>query len=100
MKDLSAIFGKFAGREVPAVETLHEFPGRLGPIKLRSVKLVDGNDPILKGMEDAAAANGLRLRVWWPDSVGTADWDPARVNVYIIKAIDGKWRVSPEFKLG
>ncbi len=99
--DVSKIFNKFAGREVEMLEeekTLHL--KSLGDIKLTEVTLKNPNDPIVKEMSDEASKHGLSLRLWWPGTMGTMDYNTGRVNAHIEKAQDGKYRVSPNFNLG
>jgi hypothetical protein len=94
--DISAIFNKFAGREVPMNSrvvkvsgyTFHEIEPALKP------------DPVLTEMEDTARKNGLTLRVFWDGMGGTCDYRTDRVNAYIEKEADGKYRVSPNFGIG
>lgn len=97
MKDLSAIFGRFAGRELPLLEEQKEvLPGVIVPI----YRLRDKNDPLIGEMEAAARQERLSLRLWLPDSMGTADYKPNRVNAYVKKAPDGVFRISSTFSIG
>lgn len=95
-RDVSDIFNKFAGREVPmnsrtvkvAGYTLHEIQPALNP------------DPVLTEMKDEAKKHGLTLRVWWDGIMGTMDYRTNRVNAHIEKEADGKYRVSNRFDIG
>lgn len=94
--DVSRIFNKFAGREVP----LEEKVVRVAGYTFTEYDLKNNPDPVIEEMEQTAAKNGLSLRVWWPGVGGTCDYDTTRVNAHIEKSPDGKWRVSPNFGLG
>lgn len=94
--DVSAMFNKFAGREVPMKEEPYVYDGQT----YTRVKLADPNDPTLQEMRDAAKANGLKMRVWWPGVAGTCDFRMDRVNAHIEKEADGKYRVSKRFNIG
>jgi hypothetical protein len=94
--DVSDIFNKFAGREVPMKEEPFVIRGKT----YTQVRLADENDPTVKELHDDAKAKGLSLRLWWPGMAGTADFRMDRVNAHIEKATDGKWRISNRFDLG
>ncbi len=95
-RDVSAIFNKFAGREVAMKEEEFDFKGH----KYTQVKLADENDATVKEMRDAAKDAGLRLRLWLPGTVGTMDFRTDRVNARIEKEAGGKYRVSKRFNIG
>ena len=99
-KHITDVFNQFAGREIPVVESQHTstFAGK--PYTFDEVTLANPNDPTLQEMQKVANDNGLQLRVWLPDSMGTDDWLPNRVNAHVEKAADGKYRVSNKFDLG
>lgn len=78
---ITDLFNKFAGKEV------------LSPI-------MSMPDPVIAEMKQLANDNGLKLRVWFPNTVGTMDYQPDRVNAHIEKGADGKYRVSNRFNLG
>ena len=100
--DLSNIFGKFAGKEVPLKEEHWEIKIGDGkePIKGVDYKLANENDPVLKEMHKVAAENGLSLRVMWPGMMTTMDFRTDRANANIEKAADGKWRIANSFGIG
>lgn len=95
-RDVSHIFNKFAGREVPMKEEPVVIRGKT----YHQTKLVDENDPTLKEMHDAAKKAGLRLRVWLPGTMGTMDYRTDRVNAHVTKEADGKYRVGKKFNIG
>jgi hypothetical protein len=95
-RDVSHLFNKFAGREVPMKEEPFTIRGRT----YTQVKLADENDPTVQALRDEAKAHGLSMRVWWPGIAGTADFRMDRVNAHIEKGTDGKYRVGPRFDLG
>lgn len=100
--DLSALFSRFAGREVPMKEEPFEIELKSLGMTHKGVNIspADENDPVLKEMHEEAKKNGLSLRVWWKGVVGTMDYRTDRVNAHIEKGDDGKWRVSPRFNIG
>jgi len=81
-QDLTKLFNKFAGKEIP--------------VSFASNR----RDPTLEEMENLAKANGLILRVWFPDTLGTMDLRNDRINAYVNKEADGKYRVGNNFKIG
>lgn len=95
-RDVSHIFNKFAGREVPMKEEPVVVRGKT----YTQTKLVDENDATLQEMRDAAKAAGLRLRVWLPGTMGTMDYRTDRVNAHVEKGSDGKYRVGTKFNIG
>jgi hypothetical protein len=100
-RDVSHIFNKFAGREVPMVEEkkVHHSPYS-GDHEYTQVKLADPNDPTVQEMRDEAKKHGLKLRLWWPGIAGTMDFRTDRINAHIEKEADGKYRVSKRFNIG
>ena len=102
---IAHIFNQFAGKEVGVVETQQTFTFPAHGKTPAETFVIDEvspkeNDPILQQMEKAAKDKGFRLRVWFPGSVGTMDYDTRRVNAHVQKDPDGKYRVSPNFDLG
>jgi len=95
-RDISHIFNKFTGREVP----LKEEPIKIGKETYTQLKLANPNDPVLKEMQETAKAHGLKLRVFWPGVRGTADARIDRANTTLEKGADGKWRVGKNFRIG
>jgi len=79
---LSEVFSKFAGKEVPAFD--------------------EANDPTIKAIRERAAGYGWSLRVVW-QGMGEGEEPPKdskRLNAYIQRESDGKWRVQKNFDLG
>ncbi len=90
---ISAIFNRFAGKEIQVVETSRKMNIGGKEYSFDEVQPVK-DEPTLKEMQKVAHDNGLRLRVWFPGTVGTMDFRTDRVNVHVGKAPDGKWRVG------
>lgn len=100
-KDVSAIFNKFAGREVEVKEvTIHCGSGRSPYHTITECNFAHNPEPLVQEMEKTASDNGLTLRVWLPGIVGTMDYRTDRVNAHIEKETDGKYRVSSRFNIG
>ncbi|MBI1215719.1 MAG: hypothetical protein GC185_07870 [Alphaproteobacteria bacterium] len=98
--DVSSIFNKFAGREVPMTETERKMTIGGKEYSFNEVRPADQNDPVLGEMRDEAKKHGLSLRVWWEGIMGTMDYRTDRVNAHIEKGNDGKWRVGQRFNIG
>lgn len=99
--DLTAIFGKFAGREVPLIEKPYKIKTRyFGIIEGTNTFLADENDKTLQEMRDEARKHGLTLRVFWPGVTGTMEYKRSRVNAHLEQGDDGKWRVGSRFNIG
>jgi hypothetical protein len=100
--DLKAIFGTFAGREIPMVEEPYELelPNLGITHKGVLVRPLDPNDSTLADMKKAAEDNGLTLRLWWPGAGGDMSKKIRHVNAYIEKDSLGKWCVSNRFDTG
>lgn len=101
---LTAIFGKFAGREVSVTETSghYRLPGGYRGqdrvpggkvVQYTNVKL-NNDDPTTKEISSAAEENGLTVRVCLPGTFGTMDYCEDRLNVSVGKDGDGKYRVK------
>lgn len=98
---ITQIFNKFAGREVPMIETTRQMNIGGKNYSIEDVSLADPNDLTIQEMKKVAEDNGLKLRIFWPSrSAGTMDYRTDRVNAYIEKAPDGKYRVSNKFSIG
>ena len=96
MRNVSHIFNKFAGREVPMNSRIVKVAG----YTFNEIEPALNPDPVLTEMEDTATKNGLTLRVWWDGIAGTMDFRDDRVNAHIEKSDDGKYRVSKRFNIG
>jgi hypothetical protein len=98
--DLTKVFGKFAGREVPVNERAEEY--RVG--RLTKTRIVaspaDESPPVVQEMTEEAQKHGLKLRVLWPGRGYTDDYVRNRVNAHVEKAKDGKWRIAAKFDIG
>jgi len=82
-KNVTELFNKFAGREL-------KDPGRV----------TCDIDSTLGEIEQVAKDNGLKLRIWFPGTVGTMDYRTDRINVHVEKDAAGKFIVSDKFKIG
>ena len=101
-KDITKIFNQFAGREVSMEKTQQAVKFDNGTTVTFDVpELAILSDPTLQEMRRLANDNGLKLRFWFPpDSTGQDDFRDDRVNAYVEKAADGKYRVSKKFTVG
>ena len=95
-KDITQLFNKFVGREVPVRELSNSETGTVV-----YVEALNAPDPVIKEMEQLAKDNALSLRVWFPaGSRGTMDARRDRMNAHVEKAADGKYRVTDKFHIG
>lgn len=93
--DLKKTFAKYAGREVDATETVHQTKwGDFTSVHLNQA------DPVLTSLFQEAAQAGLEVRLWTPGTAGTCDHVVTRLNVYVEKEPDGKYRITDNFHLG
>ncbi len=101
--DLQKIFGKFAGKEINVIETKRKvnFPN-LGIIDeiWTECDLNEKEEPTLKELYNTASKYGLNVRTWLPGWGSTHDYAENRLNVYIEKEADGKYRIQNEFRIG
>lgn len=98
-KDISHIFGRFVGREVPMTETSTRVRGGGKPYNLDACRPASPDDPVLRELKAEADRFGLSLRIWLPGMVATMELNPDRLNVRIRKAADGKWRISDDISI-
>lgn len=91
---LTAIFEKFAGREVDTVNSANPANGR------ESVK-IDPQDPALMELRVAIEDIGCMLRVFTPSAMmGTMDYRPNRVNITLMPDDTGIYRIPKSWKMG
>jgi hypothetical protein len=93
--DLAKAFNKFSGREVSVTETNENYKGR----SYTRAEIAD-NDATISEIRAAAAAMGLKVRVWLPGTMGTMDYRTDRLNVNVAKGNDNKYRVQSNFRIG
>ncbi len=55
---------------------------------------VADNDSTIANLTAVVKAKGYELRLWLPDTFGTMDFCDDRVNAYVEKANDGKYRIT------
>jgi hypothetical protein len=100
-KKLSGIFARFAGEEVAVIERDCVIgDGFIGRVFVHTDCELPEGSAVLAEMHQTARENGLFLRVLLPNDSATADFNSNRANAYIRKDSEGKWRVSPDFRLG
>lgn len=81
------MYDNFIGRDVNVKETLYEYEG-----KQYSRILEDDFDPAIR--EIKKLANGEVVRVWMPNTAGTMEMNPTRVNVNLEKNKGGKYEIT------
>ena len=98
---ITRLFNKFAGKEIAVKEDRYILQmDNNKPAPVNVVKLRNAQDPVLGAMKNIAEKHGLKLRIWWPGKIGTRDYKPNRVNAYLEKQADGKYRISNKFHIG
>jgi hypothetical protein len=99
--DVSAQFNKFAGKEVAVTETPYKLELKNLGMTYEGVNAdYDDKDPVISSLKEEASKAGFSLRIWMPESVGTMDWRTDRLNVYIAKEPDSKYRIQPNIHIG
>lgn len=98
-KDLSHIFGRFIGSEVPMTETKNRVKVGHKSFELTECRPTSPDDQVLAELRREADRFGLTLRIWWPGMVATMEINPNRLNVHIEKAADGKWRIADNISI-
>ena len=88
LNDMSKLFNKFAGCEVPLNEKEEVLKTNIGNLRHIKVTLTDPSDPTVREMEKLAQDNGLELRLIYPGSGATDDRRLDRVNASLEKAPD------------
>lgn len=83
--DLDALFGRFYGRKIELTETISQ--DMMG-FQSRSLDADPAKNPMLADMQNVAANNGLRFRLWTPTTVGTKEFHTNRVNITLSQTKD------------
>jgi hypothetical protein len=98
---ITGLFNKFAGKEISVNEKIQTRTSKLSgeTLNFTTYSFADENDPLLVEMHQIAVDNGVRLRIWLPNTMGTMDYRMDRVNTRVAKGADGKYRFS-DFKVG
>jgi len=92
--NLDTDFNRFAGKEVDVIETVKNTKhGRV------SNSSVVEPSPVVDELRAALHEAGFSLRLWLPGLAGTSDHRSDRVNVYVNKDADGKYRIG-RFEIG
>jgi hypothetical protein len=99
--DISQKFNRFAGREVNVTETVLRFTAKEHGVNF-TYAFVDfvGNDPAIADLIEAANKEGLSVLMWLPGWVSVPDIREDRLNAYVAKEKDGKYRIQPRFLIG
>lgn len=94
IRELSRIFGKYVGKEIPLVEkAMQRTRYRFGQEETFRFRIPEDNKTI-KEIADLAAQHGLVMKVRFPDEIGTFGGVPNRLNVCIDKGNDNKYRIQ------
>jgi len=99
-QNITNIFNQFAGREVPMVETQRTVQMNGKSYTLDEVRFANQDDPTIKAMQQVAKSHGLAVRIKIPGMAYTMDYRTDRVNAYVEKGTDGKWRIGNQFRIG
>ena len=96
--DLTPVFGRFAGREVLIFENKRRVDIGDRDITITEPTLSPG-DATVRELKEEVARQGLELRLWLENMVGTMEINPKRLNVYVRKGDDGKYRIGDDISL-
>lgn len=83
--DLDALFGRFYGRKIELTENITT--DMMG-FQNRSLDADPAKNPMLADMQNVAAENGLRFRLWTPTTIGTKQFYTNRVNITLTQTAD------------
>ncbi|MEZ0261334.1 MAG: hypothetical protein ACAH80_10015 [Alphaproteobacteria bacterium] len=101
-KNYQDIFKAFAGKEVTVTEWQDYPVGGPRPHEKVTYRNLDEDDSTVQAFKKAAAAEGLVLKLWLPNTEGALmireDGKPHYLVGHIDKAPDGKWRIKPGFR--
>ena len=93
-KSLQDIFSEYTGKTVQVTEEVVKATFSWGEFEETQVTLVE-SDPVLTALRaDFAKAGINNVRIFTPNTFGTADYIESRVNVYIDKADDNVYRIA------
>ena len=94
-------FNKYAGKEINVLEKKESYTSRrTGETTAYTSYALDREDSVTAAMIADIKASGARVRIWLPDTMGTMDHQPGRMNIRIDKNDSGKWRINPQFRMG
>lgn len=88
-------FNKYAGREVYVHEKQKFFMNQGYTERTLFMR-----DPAIKEMTREAKAEGLEVKFWMPDEKNTLKENRKRLNVYIARDEEKKWRIQSGMRLG
>ncbi len=84
-------FHDYIGKKVNVTESEHELELKaLGLTQKFIQHHVDENDPVINEI----TSKHSNVRVWTPSILGTADWQPTRLNVYVDKNDAGDYVIT------
>lgn len=90
---LADIFAKYAGREV-------ETYTNPAPANRGAVERLDPQDATVAALRAELEAEGVSLRLWMPNGIGTMDYKPNRMNVHVGPDGQGVYRLARTFRMG
>lgn len=88
-----AIFQAFLNQKVEVTEEKRTVKCGRHPAHTYDVYRVASTDRTIKSLQAVVAERGMRLRVLLPGMMGTDDFGPDRLNVYLNKRNDG-WKIT------
>jgi hypothetical protein len=97
-KDITAIFNKFAGKEIRVVEKTHTITIE-GKAYTEARAELGQREPTVAAMKKLASDHGLTLSVLLPGQISTTDYRTDRINAHVEKDADGKYRIK-KFGIG
>ena len=79
----------FFNQKVEVTETPQNYRGQT-----RYVCDIAPTDTTIQQFRDAAAQEGLTVRVWLPGTGGTMDMKGNRLNVHVGQSFNGDWKIE------
>lgn len=83
-------YEQFLGKKVSVTESSRTMKIAGTDMLFEAYQLADDDTTIaeIKSLRD-----GQVTRIWLPDTIGTMDYHPARLNVYVKKVADGTFEI-------
>jgi hypothetical protein len=90
---LPEIFAKYAGMTIPHEE--YDWTSRSGKT-FKMQRPTEEGEALLKEIHQVAKDNAVWLRLWTPDTMGTMDMQPTRLNI----RTDANWVIKKTCSYG
>jgi len=92
-------FNSFAGKEVDVIEADGYLSINGNGLSFGRRRVLD-EDPTVQEMRAVAEEHGMVLRLWFSKAVSSCDYRTDRLNAYVVKGRDGRYRIGKDFHVG